>query len=95
LFSEDPLCLNIVKAQETFQLLIKKYFETGINEGYLREGDTHQYMLAFVGIISHFTFHWLKQGGDSQPLSDQAGVILDIFLNGVRNKEQDSSCQKL
>lgn len=86
LFNADPGCRNIVEAQKSLHLVLQKYFDQGIQAGYFREGDPYQYTLAFGGIISHFTFHWIKEGG-AEPLSDQAGNILDIFLNGVKKHE--------
>jgi len=76
---------KLIEMHQKAEQLLAQFFQIGIDRQQIRKGDPSIYTYIFGGIISHFTFHWLIEKGD-KPLTEQAPVIMDLFLNGVGTK---------
>jgi TetR/AcrR family fatty acid metabolism transcriptional regulator len=81
----DDAKQHICQAHQKLHGLISDFLETGVKEKFFRPGDPWHYSLALAGIITYFSFKWMMDGC-SYTLTDEAPVIMDIFLNGVQDK---------
>jgi len=80
---------RIMEKHQKMHEQLTQFMQIGIDQNQLRNGDPNILAFAFTGIISHFCFHWLTETENSS-LVDQVPLILDLFYNGVRKKDNKS-----
>jgi AcrR family transcriptional regulator len=81
-FNEGDARSGFVEIHQRLNLLTTDYIKTGMEQGYLRQSDPKQFALALNGLVTHFAFHWILEGGVNS-LTAQTGIITEIFLSGV------------
>ena len=55
---------RLMSIHEQMNQVFTEFFDSGIKTGYLRPGDPTIISIALSGIVSHFSFHWLMEGGN-------------------------------
>ena len=65
--------------------LIEKAMRAGVSAGMLKEIEPRFLATGFVGIIHAFTTNWILTGG-GDPLTEMKPIILELFLDGAREK---------
>ncbi len=62
--------------------LLARLLRAGQRRGVIRKGDPQRLAIALSGMMIQLTQDWLESQGN-QPLVDQAGFVLDLFLRGA------------
>jgi len=83
---DDEHRASIRADQRRYEALVIEIIQQGIDQGVLRQTDTHTAAFAFLGMIN-WAYHWYRKDG---PLSHQelAEQFFEIYLGGVRVAKQ-------
>ena len=83
LCTDDRARSRIHVIHQRMQQIMSDYIYTGMRQGYLRQGDPNEFAWAVSGIITHFAFHWIMEGGVGSLVAKKA-TVLELVLNGVK-----------
>ena len=68
---------------------IESFLSEGVERGILKGNDPRMMAFALAGMVNSFTFSWMCAPGDGR-LTDKVGLLVDIFLQGVKTGAQQS-----
>jgi len=93
LFLKERLNMKLLNHEETHRIIMEKhnmlhrllteFLQKGIDQGYLRPGNSHDYCIAVSGILNHFAAIWIMFDS-TESLTAKTDTILELILSGIK-----------